>query len=450
MSNITVKSYNGKFFDLYDKDHLIFITDYHMLDKEFILYEDEMRVEIGGKKEKKILTSIDELRDVFAELIEAATVILQPFGFDVSPLNKGLLIDQLIFDILFEKYLCEAEKMTRSGYSKYISKILISDDILYHENTNKAIERSMRQYHDMLMHSELKEQLEQIGVVPGQYSKYYTPIMRDNISKKKPKIIWDFLFYNHSKDLNLLYRQYRRQLNKDDRNYSYEEFILDLNNYMNFVNRLLPEKNEEPYNYFKKTMDYYFLESYKRIDFIFKLIDKMPENVIKKVDKEHFLVKRFHPYVLQPVEDEGDLDYNVTVKYYRPLFWIEDKLHDQIKNFNIPDESHESSEDENEINLETLLFNYQLIRAKVYELFCYHAEYRSSNYSDIKNFISNHFDMRFYHESNKIWQMIAGKNWNQMEMETKREFKIIANKFFSVNEALFWESSERNITSENE
>jgi len=132
-------------------------------------------------------------------------------------------------------------------------------------------------------------------------------------------------------------------------------------------------------------MLYYCLESYKRIDFIFKLMNVIPKFEAKGADYA-FLVKRFTPAALVPYENKnnGQLDYTWKCNYYTPLFMIEDELHKQIQKSD--GQSHYSIR----------LSNHQFIRAKAYELIKYHIEYYSSDYADIKNFISKHYNMISY------------------------------------------------------
>ena len=64
------------------------------------------------------------------------------------------------------------------------------------------------------------------------------------------------------------------------------------------------------------SMDYYILESYKRIDFISKLISSLPQIKIDDINKDHFLVKRFHPMVLVPYVENGELCLATKHNYY--------------------------------------------------------------------------------------------------------------------------------------
>lgn len=289
-----------------------------------------------------------------------------------------------------------------------------------------------------------------LGVNPDIYYEYFNPNMRENSNSKKPKFIWDYFYYNFGRNLKspdsddsypeskygrgaITSRQYRRQVTRSNRNYAYEEIIEDLNNYHIFASKLLPTEYESYEKYFNMSMDYYVLESYKRIDFIFKLMAFLPQNEIMEINKEHFLVKRFHPLVLLPCEKDGKLHLNTKHKYYTPLFIMENELLKEIQKDDAPDYSKYG------IRLQ----KYQIIRAKAYELFKYHCEFISNDYAEIKNFLRESYDMRSYHQSTKIWETITGKEWKKLDDKAKQYMKEQIQQFLSINDAFFWKSPDR-------
>lgn len=426
---------DGTFFDLIDlADHFL-ITDYHALKKKIIFSGNLTPPNIGENKKRLQINSINALRNALNGYISAAQQILRLYCFiDCSDIDGNLLAEQIIFDILFDKYVLESEKMALYTYasSEHIQKILNTDGLpidITADKVRNRIKRGMKNYSDRIKNSpQLQEELSQLGIEHNIYERYFSPKASENAEKKKAVYAWDFLYCNQ---YMITSRQYRRQL-KEDGNYSAEAFVKDLKDYRNFINKILPTENESPKKYFEKTMNYYFLESYKRIDFIFKLMGIIPK--IKAADCEYtFLVKRFHPAVLIPYEKDGRLSYANKCNYYRPLFMIEDELHKQVQNSDIYDESLYG----------VRLSNHQLIRAKVYELFRYHAEYVSSDYKDIKNFISQHYNMLSYHQSNKIWNQLPDKPWNTLDKETQNYFRTLKKDFIPVNELFFHKLPER-------
>lgn len=451
-NELDIKSYNGHFFDFISKCSLPIFTDYQLLDREIILINYDNGIKLGEKKRRTKISNIEELTwsvknlilDVVriysennmgfsithnsAEKQSLCRLPIYSYHIDYNELKIDLLVQQVIFDLLFDKYLFKSEKITRSLYSKQISEMLYTDKIQRisaSESIVKRLKRAMESYYLKTKNSsKLKKDLIALGVDPDKFEQYYIPKLKDNLNKKKPKLVWDFLFYNQNM---ITYRQYRRELKKDG-NYSYEQFVMDLNEYNNFVMKLLPKDNESPIKYFNMSMEYYFLEAYKRIDFMGMLITAMLKMGISEIDREHFLVKRFHPEVFLPYEKNNELYFAKKCKYYRPLFLIEEAFKKELEESNTLDYS----------NYAIQLFNHQIVRAKTYELFKYHYEYISSDYSDIKNFILQFYNMLSYHNANELWILIKGKSWNDFDSTTKQFLKNFLRNFLSINRAFFW------------
>jgi hypothetical protein len=171
-------------------------------------------------------------------------------------------------------------------------------------------------------------------------------------------------------------------------------------------------------------MDYYHLEIYKRLDFIYKLAIRMETIGLTSIDRNHFLVKRFHPGVFSPSIDieNNRLKYYEKVKYYRPLLFME-ILWMEKKQF------------DNNIENNDIWVEYNIVRAKAYEFFQYNYEFDSNDYKDISDFIRNHYDVCSYHERTKIWN----GNGKKISEEQKKYIKNI----LEINEALFWKSPKR-------
>lgn len=440
-----VKEGQRQIFDFVFETGQTLITDFHCLDRK-VLAEGDVLMTLGGEQERKKITSIAALREAMSQFVSAAVEILQrhtPYDLsypssypNFSNLSKDLLVEQLVFDILFDKYLSESEWMTRSGYSTHMSEFLEKDKYSYNVAINERLRRGMGSFHDMVKNSQLREQFEQLGVNPDKFAQFYYPNMKENFGKKKPKYVWDLLYYNFV--LEISSRQYRRQLTRDSRNYPYEEIINDLKLYGMFVNMLLPVEQESPRKYFNMSMDYYALEVYKRNDFMFKLIDTLQKTGISKITHEHFLVRRFVPIVLVPYTRDNELCFDRNYQYYRPLFRIEEEIHRKMqKDINLDQRFYDS-----------LLLKYQYVRAKTYELFKYHAEYISNDYSDIKRFLCQSYNMRIYHNSTGIWEIVADKEWKEMGSEIQQKVKEQIRCFLAINEAFFWKASNRTVNHE--
>lgn len=433
---------DGQVLDFVCESGPLLITDYHHLDEE-IIAENNIIVKTAGKKNRIEITSIEKLKSALAEFVAASIEILKrhtPYRRpDFSNLKIDLLIEQLVFDVLFDKYADESELMTRNSYSNLMADKRHPD--LKDSNRhafNERLKRGMITYHDRMTYSNLREQLTLLGADPDKYSQYHTPHMKENFNKKKPKLIWDLLYYNFC--LDLTNRQYRRQLTRDSRNYPFEEILQDLKVYHNFATKLLPVENESHRKYFCMSMDYYVLESYKRVDFIFKLMDVLSSDEIASIDRNHFLVERFVPRVLVPVIEDGKLRFAWKYKYYRPLLIIEDNL------FEVEEEEGVEIYTANYIYYEFLLKKYQYVRAKAYELFKYHCTFSSDDYIEIKKFLRQCYDMRKYHQSNTFWDLIQDTEWKDMDEKIKAQVKERIQHFLSINDAFFWKSADRDYT----
>ena len=441
------------FFDFTGEDEKTLFTDYHQMKKDIKLIvgtDGRCKGEIGEEKQRKKISTIIELQNVLKDYVIKVRKILESdllriigpvanlekreeqtfclsnmsYYFDCSNLNIDLLVEQLVFDILFDKYLKETELMSLWEYAKYMREMMEgeSQDAIY-----QKLRDSMEYDFNMKKYSGLQEELLELGINLDKYEQRYRT--EKNI-KKNPKYVWDYLYYNR---YLITYRQFRRQSLKDS-NFSYEELVRDLQDYDKFVKKLLPIENESPHKYFVKSMEYYYLESYKRIDFMLKLAAAMPKMGITEMDKDHFLIKRFHPKVLEPYEEGGELSIkNSKHNYYRSLFRIEETIHKQMQCDNKSEKTVYADQ----------LLKYNIVRAKTYELFMYHNEYISSDYKDIKDFIQKNYNMRFYHESNDIWETIQSCSYKKMESDKKRKLRAVLRYFVSINESLFWKSPKR-------
>ena len=312
------------------------ISNYDQLDRD-VWTGNNGEVHLGGEKERITLTSISDLRDILNNLLLETEAILSehtpidprdPYTYsNFEGLKIEALIEQLVFDVLADKYLHESELMTRYNYSKNMAENLYTDPtqkMAYTRATYAKLTRGMETHHDRLAYSNLSKQIMLFGIDPQKYAELYNSHMRENPNPEKPKFFWDMLYYNFC--LDLTHKQYQRQFARGNRNYSYEETFNDLKSYSDFVTKQLPVEYESHEKYFRMSMDYYFMESYKRVDFIFKLIAVLDPDEIASIDRKHFFVSRFIPPVLVPYVQDGELNFKFQPKYYKPLFMIEDML----------------------------------------------------------------------------------------------------------------------------
>ncbi|MCM1009187.1 MAG: hypothetical protein NC485_14960 [Ruminococcus flavefaciens] len=425
------------------------------LDRKVIDIDGEFQ--LGEKYTKKRLTTTIELRTVFYEIIEKIIY----FHFSKMPpkyrpeyLRNDMineLVYQLVVDVLFDKYKC-LNKMTSHEYAHHMSEILpckadgnpISVDSIYDK-----MKRIRENFYNLMNQDSSLLQLNLLGLDIDFCQNYFTNVAKDNIDNKKPKYIWDAYLYNSNM---ITSRQYRRQIKKDG-NYLYKPLCEDLNYYNEFIKKILPKENETPKNYFLKTMEYYYLESYKRVDFIFKILSKSSAvfKKIKKTDEEIYaltqnmirmLMQRYTPNAKRVLKANDQIHTIDIVKYYMPLSIIEYEMFDDFCQIDLLTE-------DDCFQFINALDSYRIIRAMAYEDFCRCYEYilpssekskddKSSyspeyvNYKEIKDFLSQYYNMQSYHDTNEIWEMIKNK-----DPKKDKHLKKILSGFYKLNSIVF-------------
>lgn len=105
-------SIDEEFFDLIDIANNIYFTDFRRLKEDIIINSDSDPIELHGNVGRKAVTTVSQLKKTFDEVIFKIIKYLcePPLSLDlnISDTEKVLLIDQLVFDILFDKYLNES------------------------------------------------------------------------------------------------------------------------------------------------------------------------------------------------------------------------------------------------------------------------------------------------------------------------------------------------------
>lgn len=441
---------NDKVFDLFLQSGHPMIISYIRTNKDIIVNKKVNQFVFSDTKKKKKLYSIKELKMVFDELLNTeegiinrygkynvgidldntilsnAEIIEPAFQINIQDEDRELLINQLIFDILFDKYCNESPLMTLQQYSIYQSQYSWSgkptDKKLRTETTRKCLSNALKK--QTAIYNSLRNEIIEMGINPEQYFEYINQ-KSTNFSdgkrlkkQEKPKIIWDYIFYNANGKL-ITSKQFDRSFNKN-RNYSHMDLVDLFNIYDGYIDEVFMQPTANSKDYFLKSLDFYSLEIYKRIDFIYKLAVRLENSSV--IEKKHVLVRRFHPKVCDVIEQDGlvDFTYNRTA-YYRPMLLLED--HWQQKGLY------------NEAIYEDKWQKYYFIRAKVYELFKYHFQYISDDYDDISDFISKHYNILRYHEPNKVWTQ------EDKKLKVDREMRII--RALEINEALFGVSEKR-------
>lgn len=370
--HLTLNDYCTNFI-LYDWDHSIYDT-LHSEHSNVTLALHHECLRLALKEFTKAGAILSEMTKNIAKTIMACT----PLKGDCEKLGGNNELRHSNIEIYFESLKIELVKKKNATYNAMIEEI------------NREI--------TVMSDPALKEDVEKLGVDPDLFFEY---LDKRNVSwkkdVKKPKFVWDYLYFNGCPDL-ITSKQYKRNFKRDSNN-SYQRFTDDFNQYDRFVETLLPKDEDVGYEYFRKSMDFYHLEIYKRLDFIYRLALKLENTALTTLGKEYFLVKRFHPIVMWPDMDVQNNcpRYDERYRYYRPLLFIENYL---MRNNKFKDSTNSD-----------MLFEYYFVRAKIYELFTFHYEFSSHDYNDISDFICKNYNMQSYHIKNKEWYIVEnGKN----------------------------------------
>lgn len=119
--------------------------------------------------------------------------------------------------------------------------------------------------------------------------KFIGPI---NNCKENHKLIWDYCYINGNRSL-LTAKQYNRKLNKKMGNNTNTEITQSLNEYNKLINEWMHfDDKATSKDKFDRTIRYYFIESYKRIDLFLALSSELYKLSTKKVSMKHFFDKR--------------------------------------------------------------------------------------------------------------------------------------------------------------
>ena len=499
---------DGEFFDFALKSGDPIITDYSRVNAEIVAEGNQFR--LGKSKKKSEIKTIDELKRVLDKLICIVHMARLDIEAPILDENKDmleLLRDQILFDILYDKYLKESPWLTLYEYcrehvcykwlpSKKISRpkkrapkkdarrkgrapkkdakpkkrapkkkgmfyyknmflwktgYLISSNYLKakipkfkpskddkEEGHQKAIDSTRKWMTDHLKREinnnpyirEFATILEPDFDPYDPYNKLINePNDRYKAYNKNPKAFWDNLYYNGNPNL-ITSKQHLQSFrkNKKYQNYSYEMLHKYFETYDRFIQERFKRDARDSKDYFNLSMDFYHLEIYNRIDFIYKLAVKMESKGQVNIDKEDLAVKRFLNNNFWPDMDHVNdcIVYSTKHKYYRPLLFIEEELEERIVN----DTGASCGHYFKHFNAWQ---NRHIERAKVYEIFNYHYEFVSDDYDDMVDFIRNHYDVLTYHDPNKQW-IVEGP---------ARKRKIRIRNALEINKSLFADSDKR-------
>lgn len=458
---------NNKVFDIVDKEKNFHIFDYHFS----MDYTNKTEISCIADLKKYLHYMVDHSVHYiyYTNKIPSPEVNL----FSISDEENEMITTQLVMDILFDNYCSEQTKILRSHYSNYMAHLLT--EVLYQYDVNNTntiqqgsvrdkIENTMKQYSNMIANSALKSEVSALGFDSEKYIEYFIPPKKDSLTKIRSKYFWDFVFYNCNLLSGIQYDRKKLKPTNESKNYKYEDKINDFKFFHKFAGAILsphritydewekkgggknkkmpisifndPNENlqESAEDFFVKIMEYYYLESYKRIEFMLKYANYLKDTKNTDESKINYnylaVLQRFHPIVVCPkIDSNNNIEYAQKYNYYRPMLLAETKLLEKV--------FIEGSDIVSEV---LQLQKYQLIRAKAYELFRFHAKFMPSDYEDIKQFIEVSYNLRTYHESVKIDEYLDPVNKSgQATTKTKNIIKT----FIELNNVLFPDSDKR-------
>ena len=159
---------------------------------------------------------------------------------DIDDKEVEIVADQIIMDLLYNKYLVESPVVSHTSYAdnladlmfgrldestlKYLLKTDNDPDLKDTSDAfRKRVERSAKNAAKLYEFSELRDELQVLGIDIYKFVDWFS---KTNIEKSK--VIWDILFWNVSK---LVKKQYNRSMIKANRNYTCRDVISDLTEY---------------------------------------------------------------------------------------------------------------------------------------------------------------------------------------------------------------------------
>jgi len=418
---------NGNFFNFALGDGLPPITDYFYLDREIVLGNDNT-LEFHNEMQKTKIDSIATLKSIFEELVfdvvdcfckcaishwnipmpcdtEEAHSLIKKY-FSIDPEYRELLVNQLVADILYDKYFDETY-MTLNKYCEehfYVHhqgewkkpsdpEFNERGSAVYSKGTvYKKMGRKIKAFNKMMSMPDKKYKL----LIREMDSEFYAEYIEKK-GERKPKWIFDLSYYSDELEV---FKQNRRDA-WDSSDGAYKKYVKDLIDYDKFVEKAFCPTAGCDKDYFHKSMSRYFLESHSSLEFIYKLAERLEQENVTDETHIHFLTNIYTTHVSCPVI--GELDSSEHLYFFT-------KLNDYASTPFIEAAWLAKSDyrlDEAENNpFHSLIVK---IRAQAYELFKYYYAFESDNYEDISGFIKNDFNiLDKLHDKQKLWHGWAG------------------------------------------
>lgn len=453
--------------DSYDGERCLF-SNYSFLDKEILnispLIYDDMK--------KTNIYDINELRKIFDWIVDYSSEIIYKTEYIstgmtadmymdehiyitppnlkdtiyVNPIcgkDKQLLIDQLVFDILFEKYYDDQGEYTIEDYcyticNEYpdLAEYYDKDYDYSTSNSKQDLKTSingMRQTIELhikrLANTKDKIGIRTLGFDLDDYiaklklrSNSYKNVTSKNMVKSTfSRQFLDYVFFSYisfpnfeekktdtgryKKKMLILKRQREQTYGLEDKNRSYDDFIIDNKIYDDFIDTFTTGLNTDDEAYFQKTMQFYNLETEHRLEYLYNISVDLANHKFDKMEIDNYfcLSQRFTPHVSYPQIKDNKLIISSNKPIYKFMLLHDEYYQKQL--FNNKDFKMKIS----------YMLN-RRIRAKSFEIFKYFYNFTSNDYKQISEFIKGNYNLlgyynekgfvKGYYNPDKIWQHI--------------------------------------------
>lgn len=209
------------------------------------------------------------------------------------------LLNQLVFDALYEYYLKTTDKMVENEAAMYIAEMIYkkdkeindetkspyrkmlhttyNDSVSFRDTIRKSMNYGLDAEQERSSAPEIQLNIGSMGTSPHKYSEKFEPLLNLNPEREKNLAMWVALFINQGNRF-LSSWQYRKQFKSSGNNISKNDFVEHL--WMNNIFRELfnPADQRNPKSSFEHTMVYHHIEAYKRLDFMLYLLEKCESN----------------------------------------------------------------------------------------------------------------------------------------------------------------------------
>lgn len=218
-----------------------------------------------------------------------------------------ILLNQLVFDVLFDYFIENSEKRNVNNAANFVADVIfqkVKDDdaetVSRYKRILKTSSEDLWSFCDIVRKSMLagqnaekdrseaihiKNNIESMGLSPDKYAERLDVQKKHTYHQRKSLLQWIGYFINQRKPF-VSSLQYRKQFKTEGNNISKKDFIDEMWKYNLFRELFNPQMQRNPKTTFESTMVYYYIETYKRIDFILYLLEKFQadESILHDID----------------------------------------------------------------------------------------------------------------------------------------------------------------------